>query len=363
MREVIRLANRNVTIVTNRDIGLHQAPFPKPHLEAFETPLRVEIIEDHLLKSGLLTSSDIVEVPRASPREILDVHTPYVLDSVTIMSDLGSGVLGESAYASPGLLRSALGAVGGSIGAMQMVTEQDAIHAFALIRPPGHHASTSSPMGLCFFNNMAIAVKHALQKEGIERISILDFDNHHGNGTSEIFYSEEKVQYISIHEYDYDMCGVGHYHEIGHADAVGTNINIPLVDMSPDVSYEQALERIIVPAIQRFEPSLIGVSAGYDAHYADPVGNMNVDSSTFWRFGKEVSHLVESTSAIGSFWTLEGGYNLFTLGLSVEASLRGLRGEEMPVLRDQIERTIDSNVIERNGDIIDIVQETIELHR
>jgi acetoin utilization deacetylase AcuC-like enzyme len=359
---VIQLTKENVRIVTNRDIYLHQAPFPKPHLEAFETPLRIDVIENHLLKSGFVTSSDIIEVPRASPRDVLDVHTPYVLDSVAIMSDLGSGVLGESAYASPGLLRSALGAVGGAIGAMKMVIEGVITHTFALIRPPGHHASMSSPMGLCFFNNAAIAVKQALRNEEVERVSILDFDNHHGNGTSEIFYSEEEVQYISLHEYDYDMCGTGHYNEIGHGEAVGTNVNIPLVDGSPDASYEEAIERIIIPAIERFEPSLIAISAGYDPHYADPVGNMNVDSSTFWRFGEKVDYLTESTGAMGSLWLLEGGYNPLVLGLCVEGSLRGLKGEKIPVFRDQIERTIDHDVIKRNRDIIDIVQETVELH-
>ncbi|MBD3160071.1 MAG: histone deacetylase [Candidatus Lokiarchaeota archaeon] len=358
-----KLTGKDLRIVTNRDISLHQAPFPKPHLEAFETPLRIDVIEDYLLKSGFITASDIVEVPRASPRDVLEVHTSYVLDSVAVMSDLGSGVLGESAYASPGLLRSALGAVGGAIGAMERVTQRETNHAFALIRPPGHHASTSSPMGLCFFNNASIAVEQAFHHEEIDRVSILDFDNHHGNGTSEIFYSEDKVQYISLHEYDYDMCGTGHYNEVGHGEAVGTNVNIPLVDGSPDVSYEEAIERIVIPSIERFEPSLIAVSAGYDSHYADPVGNMNVDSSTFWRFGKKVDYLVEETSALGSFWVLEGGYNPLVLGLSVEASLRGLKGEKMPVRRDQIERTANQDAIKRNRDIIDIVQETVELHR
>jgi acetoin utilization deacetylase AcuC-like enzyme len=274
------------------------------------------------------------------------------------MSDLGSGYLGESAYASPDLLRTALQAVGATITASKVVVKGDCKHSFALTRPPGHHASTSNAMGLCFFNNLAIAVKHVMENYGIKRVTILDFDNHFGNGTSSIFYTTPYVQYISLHEYDYENFGLGHFEEVGYGEGEGTNVNIPLVDMTPDVSYRTALNDIIEPAVKSFKPELIAVSAGYDPHYADPVGNMNADSSTFWLFGNIVNALCDSIKC-GSFWVLEGGYNPMTLGLCIEASLMGLAGEPMPELTDQIPREIDDIIVESNEEVVNKVLEII----
>jgi len=276
------------------------------------------------------------------------------------MSEIGSGQLGESAYASPDLLRTALLAVGGAMKGVDMVLSGEANHAFVLMRPPGHHATTSNPMGLCYFNNIAIGSAHALQSDSINRVSIIDFDDHHGNGTSEIFYTNPNVQYISFHEFDYENFGLGHYNELGHGNAKGTNINIPLLETSPDISYESAIKRIMIPAINSFKPDMIMVSAGYDAHYADPVGNMDIDSRTYWRFGNQIRKIVNTTNVQGSVWVLEGGYNPFVIGPSIRASLDGLTGKELPELDDQIEREVNQLIVESNNEIIDKVLETIK---
>jgi acetoin utilization deacetylase AcuC-like enzyme len=356
---VIDVPGESIAFISHPKASLHQMPFPKPHLESFENALRYQMSMNYLEKEGVLDRMKRVKAPKASLVDPLLVHSSYLVDTVKILSEIGSGQLGESAYASPDLLDSALLAVGGAMEGVDLVLSGEIHHAFVHMRPPGHHATTSNAMGLCYFNNIAIAAMHAMKDARIRRITIIDFDNHHGNGTSEIFYTNPDVQYISLHEYDYENFGLGHYAEIGHGDAKGTNINIPLVETSPDVSYEAAIKSVLEPALKEFEPHLILVSAGYDAHYADPVGNMDVDSRTYWRFGETIHRMTKTLHAVGSVWVLEGGYNPFTLGLSIHASLDGLSGKPMPTLNDQIEREVGELIVESNNEIIDKVLETI----
>jgi acetoin utilization deacetylase AcuC-like enzyme len=334
-------------------------PFPKPNLESFESPLRYQMAERYLEKVGVLDSMKRIKAPRATQSDVLLVHSPYLVNTVEILSDIGSGQIGESAFASPDLFRTALLAVGGAMKGTDTVLSGEAKHAFVLMRPPGHHATTSNAMGLCYFNNVAIATAHAMKDERIKHVSIVDFDDHHGNGTSEIFYSNPDVQYISFHEYDYENFALGHYAEIGHGEGKGTNINIPLVETSPDVSYETAINRVLKPALEYFKPQLIMVSAGYDAHYADPVGNMDIDSRTYWRFGETIRKMANAVGAFGSVWVLEGGYNPFALGPSIHASLDGLSNMPKPQLDDQIEREVGDLIVESNIEIIDKVLEKI----
>lgn len=345
-------------VTTEQDVN-HCQPFQKPNLEALETPLRIEMALDYLEKSGALTGLKSIRSKEATLEDVFVVHSPYLIDTVRLMSDLGCGYLAESAYASADLLFSSLCAVGGALAASREILSGGSKHAFALIRPPGHHASTSSPGGLCYFNNVAIAVKHAMQDESIKRVSIIDFDNHFGNGTAEIFYADPSVQYISLHEYDYTSLGIGHYEEVGYGEGIGTNINIPLLESTSDSSYSAALDKIVKKAVMSFRPDIIAVSAGYDPHYADPVGNMDIDSRTFWKIGSTIRSLVDSLKLKGSFWVLEGGYNLFTIGPSIHGSLSGLKGESMPRLQDQIEREICEALEEGNEEVIERVLETV----
>ncbi|TFG34709.1 histone deacetylase [Candidatus Thorarchaeota archaeon] len=352
------MTENKIAFISHPKASMHQVPFPKPNLESFENPLRVQMAARYLEREGILDGTMRVKAPRANLDDVRQVHSPYLVDTVEILSDIGSGQLGESAYASPDLLRTALLAVGGAIKGVDLVESGEVKHSFVLMRPPGHHASTSAPMGLCYFNNVAIATRHAMKHKKIERVTIIDIDDHHGNGTSEIFYADSNVQYISFHEYDYENFGLGHYGEIGYGDGRGSNVNIPLVETSPDISYEKAIDKIMLPAIKSFRPNLIMVSAGYDAHYADPVGNMDVDSRTYWRFGREISKITETLELIGSVWVLEGGYNPFMIGPSIQASLEGLFGNNQPMLDDQIEREINELIVESNEEIIEKVLET-----
>jgi acetoin utilization deacetylase AcuC-like enzyme len=344
-------------LVTHTNVADHAQPFPRPHLESFENPLRIQMIALYLQKTGVTESLSIVDGKSANLEDTLSVHSSYLMDSVRIMSNLGGGQLGESAYASSELVLSALQAVGGATQAAQLIVEGKHPHAFALVRPPGHHATSSTAMGLCYFNNVAIAVRKAIENPNVNRVTIIDFDDHFGNGTSEIFYGEKNVQYIGLHEYDYENYGLGHFSEVGHGKGEGTNINIPLLEMSHDISYKTAVDEIVKPAVKKFKPDLIAVSAGYDAHFSDPVGNMDVDSRTYWLLGSSIRKFVKDTPAKGSFWVLEGGYNPYALGPSVRASLEGLSGSAQQKLEDQIEREINERIVEANQNVFDSVLE------
>lgn len=354
------MTDTKIAFISHPKAALHQVPFPKPNLESFESPLRIQMAERHLENEGLLNHTMRVKAPRANLDDVRRVHSPYLVDTVEILSDIGSGQLGESAYASPDLLRTALLTVGGSIKGVDLVSSGEVKHSFILMRPPGHHASTSTPMGLCYFNNVAIATRHAMRDKNIKRVTIIDFDDHHGNGTAEIFYADPNVQFISFHEYDYDNFGLGHFGEIGFGEGRGTNVNIPFVETSPDISYERGIHQLMIPALESFRPNLILVSAGYDAHYADPVGNMDIDSRTYWRFGREISKITKKLDVIGSVWVLEGGYNPFVIGPSIQASLEGLMDKKQPILEDQVEREINELIVESNDEIIEKV---LESHR
>ena len=347
------------TLVDQSGLDRHVAPFPKPHMEGFENPLRIQMALQYLEENGVLEGIQRFKTPQANRNDALLVHSEYLVHSVELMSELGGGQLGESAYASAHLMPSAMYALGGALFAADMITSGSSRHALALVRPPGHHATSSSSMGLCFFNNIAVAARSILTENEAKRISILDIDDHFGNGTAEIFYADPSVQFISLHEYNYSGLGIGHYGEIGKGEGKGTNINIPLLEESPDVSYKAAMKNVVIPAIESFGPDIIAVSAGYDAHYADPIGDMNIDSETYWFIAKSIDELVSSLGMKGSFWVLEGGYNPLMLGTCIRATIEGLRGVQYAKLEDQDNREKDQSIVRRNRNLIRKIVETL----
>jgi acetoin utilization deacetylase AcuC-like enzyme len=353
------LPQDSLTLIDQSGSDKHVAPFLKPNLEAFENPERIEMTLQYLKETKSLEGIRIFKTAQATKEDALLVHKPYLVQSVELMSELGGGVLGEAAWASEDLWSSAMHALGGALLAGELVSSNACRHSFALVRPPGHHATTSSSMGLCFFNNVAIAVRNIQAENGIKKVSILDIDDHFGNGTSEIFYEDSNVQFISIHEYDFISYGIGHYREVGHGNGYGTNINIPLHMESPDSSYQAAIDKIVVPAIEGFNPDVIAVSAGFDAHFADPIGEMAIDSRTYWYIASMVERLVDSCDMKGSFWVLEGGYNPLTLGPCVRATLEGLQSKPCPELEDQEPRDEEEDVVKFNRKIIKKILSTV----
>jgi acetoin utilization deacetylase AcuC-like enzyme len=199
--------------------------------------------------------------------------------------------------------------------------------AFLLVRPPGHHAKPSQGMGFCLFNNIAIAAAYALDVLRVERVLIVDWDVHHGNGTNDAFYDDPRVLFFSMHEGEH-YPGTGHVSEVGSGIGVGYTINLPLPAGSGDGAVLTAFNELLVPVARAFAPQLILVSAGYDGQQGDPLGDLEYSRSAFQWMAARLSGLAGESGAAGPVVFLEGGYSPSLLAASIVATLRGLNGEE-----------------------------------
>ena len=246
--------------------------------------------------------TDWAEGTPASRDELELCHDPAYVDNVAAVSE--RVLLDPDTVASPTSYEAALLAAGTAIEAARR-------GGFALVRPPGHHALRDRAMGFCLFDNVAIAAR-AAQAEGASRIAIVDWDVHHGNGTDAIFRHDDSVLFVSLHQWPF-YPGTG-----GPDDQAETTVNVPLEAGSGDAEYADAFTRIVEPAVTAFEPQLVLVSAGFDAHAEDPLGGMSVTEEGFRELARRSAALGPRTAAV-----LEGGYNLETLPRLVEAALEG----------------------------------------
>jgi len=290
-----------------------------------ENAKRLEAIISHLEMTGLKRQLTLIKPRAASMEELLPVHDEYYISHIQDVAQKGGGWLDADTVMSSNSYEAALYAAGGVIRATEAVMNEEVDSAFALVRPPGHHAIYERAMGFCLFNNLAIATKCALANYKLERILIVDFDVHHGNGTQAAFYDNPHVLYISTHEYPF-YPGTGSIEEAGSEAAEGTTINIPLPAGSGDAEYLEVFEQIIVPAAIRFKPQLILVSAGYDAHWADELALMQVSVTGFAQMVKIIKGLGDELCDGRLVFSLEGGYNLEALATSVKATFDMLLG-------------------------------------
>ena len=293
-----------------------------------EVAARLEAITSYLEKTGLNSQLTLIEPRPATIDEIALVHTREYIKEIEEKATSGGGWLDPDTVMSAGSYEAALYAAGGLIRAVEAVMAGEVASAFALVRPPGHHATSRQAMGFCLFNNIAIAARYALAEYSLERILIIDFDVHHGNGTQDTFYSDPQVMYISTHEYPF-YPGTGSLDETGSGAAEGTNINIPLPAGCGDAEYLKVFEQIIVPAAQRFNPRLILVSAGYDTHRDDPLAMMEVSTSGFIQMAEIIKGLADELCGGRLALTLEGGYDLNALAVSVKATFDALLGNSI----------------------------------
>ncbi|WP_027135946.1 histone deacetylase family protein [Geminicoccus roseus] len=265
------------------------------------------------------------EAPPATVEQILRVHRQaYVEATLAAMPNEGLVRLDPDTVVSPGSREAVLRAAGGAVAGVDAVLAGEASRAFAAMRPPGHHAESDKAMGFCLFDSVAVGAAHARAAHGIGRIAIVDFDVHHGNGTQEIFWDDPQTLYVSTHQWPL-YPGTGAASERG---AHGNVLNVPLPPGTDGEGFRQAVEAQVLPALERFRPELLFISAGFDAHRADPLANLALVEEDFAWITSELVAVAERHAQGRVVSVLEGGYDVDALETSVVAHLRALAGEE-----------------------------------
>ncbi|RLG79702.1 MAG: histone deacetylase [Thermoprotei archaeon] len=304
-----------VGIIYDRRYLLHKTPNLHP-----EKPERLTSIVSNLKNSPLKNNVRFIRPRKATEEEITMVHDLDYLNLVKEVCERGGDWLDLDTYASPKTYEVARLAVGGLLKGIEALMKSEIRYIFALVRPPGHHATKTYAGGFCIFNNIAVATAYTFKKYPIKRIAILDWDVHHGNGTQDIFYRDPLVLYVSLHEWGI-YPGTGWYTEIGLDKGEGYNVNLPLLPGIADDVYFKAFD-IAISIIKEFKPELILISSGFDAHFRDPLAHLNLSSLAYWKMIKKV--VEEIKPKLGILLTLEGGYDLKALTESTLNVIRAL---------------------------------------
>jgi acetoin utilization deacetylase AcuC-like enzyme len=305
------------------------SPYAQPdrHPESPESKRRFLSLLD---VSGLLDGLERIAPRPATRAEIEYFHTPRYVDEVAQLSDAAGGVIGDSATIGHGSYEIALLSAGGCITAVDAVIGGQVRNAYALVRPPGHHAEANRGRGYCVFGNAVIAVRHAQRIHGVGRIAVVDWDVHHGNGTEAAFLDDPSVLTISVHQDRLYPVDSGQLEVTGLGKAAYTNLNVPLPAGSGHGAYVAAFERAVVPALLRFRPELVVIASGLDANCMDPLGRMMCTSETYRKLARLVLAAASETAKSRVVATHEGGYsNAYVpfCGLAVVETLAGFRSE------------------------------------
>ncbi len=289
-----------------------------------ENPTRMAAIDAALVAVGEPTNRPDVPFDLASFAALARVHDERYVERLRDLTDRGGAWLDNDTMLGPDSLETARLVSGAVIAGVEAVTTGTAPRAFILGRPPGHHATSSRGMGFCLLNHVAVGAAHALAR-GPERIAVVDWDVHHGNGTQDIFYESNRVLVCSVHQSPlYPGTGAGA--ERGHGQGEGFNLNVPLPARQDDAVYEAVFREVILPAVRAFGPDLILISAGFDAHRADPIGGMRLTESGFATLATLVTDLADAICGGRVVAVLEGGYDPPALARSVIAVLDAVDG-------------------------------------
>ncbi|MCK7546704.1 histone deacetylase [Marinobacter koreensis] len=264
----------------------------------------------------------------ATREQLARVHTTSYLDDVFALRDKNAWLDVDTTAVSPGSVEAAEVAAGTTIAAVEAVISGSTDSAFALVRPPGHHAEPVRARGFCLFNNVAVAAAHALAELGCDRVLIVDWDAHHGNGTQDIFWADPDVLFFDIHRASPFYPGSGSLQDVGAGLGEGTTVNVPMPGGAGDVAYLRAFNEILVPAAEYFKPDLILVSAGFDAHWYDLA--LNVSFEGFAALTNIIQSLADRLCQGRTAFVLEGGYNTESLAQGVRSVLDVLAGGDVP---------------------------------
>jgi acetoin utilization deacetylase AcuC-like enzyme len=278
-----------------------------------ERPERIRAIEAELDRHDWF-GFERREAPAATNEQLVAVHPPDYVELVREMTARGAA-FDMDTPSSPGSWEAALRAAGGACALAETLLDGEERVGFSGLRPPGHHAETARAMGFCLFANVSIAARHALDSLGAQRVLILDWDVHHGNGTNSIFHASPEVLFASLHQYPF-YPGTGALSDVGSGAGEGYSINLPVPGGSGEDEFCGLVEHVVLPAAREFDPDLVLVSAGFDAHRADPVGGCALETSSYAELARQVLTLGKPVG-----YVLEGGYDVDALAASVLASM------------------------------------------
>ncbi len=292
-----------------------------------EQPARIVAIELELEQRGWL-GFERVRSPAVDREVLTAVHPEGYVAAIERFCEAGGGSLDYDTVVSAGSFEAALHSARGAARMLDVQLGPEASVGFSCHRPPGHHATASRPMGFCLFNNVAVAAAHALEREGISRVMIVDWDVHHGNGTNDIFHSSDRVLFLSIHQAPL-YPGTGPASDVGSGPGEGYTVNLPVASGTGDDAYRSLVDHVAVPLARAFAPQLVLISAGYDAHREDPLAGCEVTEAGFAAMTRSLRAVAaELRIPVGA--VLEGGYALGALARSVAATLEALSTPDAP---------------------------------
>jgi len=285
-----------------------------------ETALRLSAIEDQFISSGLSDFIRYFDAPEVTQDQLLRVHSIGHLETVeAMMPRQGYAHLDPDTVVSPATLQAAKRAAGAVVSAVDLVMSGEMQNAFCSVRPPGHHAESSRAMGFCVYNNIAVGAAHALETHGLEKVAILDFDVHHGNGTEDIFMENDRVLYCSTFQHPF-------YPYTPVAENNDRIIAIPLEATAKSAEFRTAVTEHWLPALERFQPEMIFVSTGFDAHRDDDMSHLSLVDADFKWVTEQIVRMAELSASGRIVSVLEGGYELHSLARCVETHMRVLMG-------------------------------------
>jgi acetoin utilization deacetylase AcuC-like enzyme len=268
--------------------------------------------------------------PRKATREEIEyIHLPSYYDRIEATSGISSSYLDPDTMTSERSFEAALYAAGGVLTGIDAIFSGETESVFALIRPPGHHAKKDRGMGFCLFNNVAIGAVYAIKKYASERVLIVDWDLHHGNGTQNAFYRDPRVLYFSTHQFPY-YPGSGNFDEVGQVEGKGFTVNVPLTIGKGDEEFYKIFKKVLVPIAGEYRPQLVLVSAGFDSYMGDPLGGMGLTPSGYGSLTDIIKSIADNFSDRKLILALEGGYDLSGLRECVKTVMKSLIGEHKP---------------------------------